>query len=61
MHELRNVDAVCEIPAWSGDECKKNHRLLPTLWQEDDGDANVWRLQIRARRVERGRDMLRLP
>lgn len=31
MHELRNVDAVREIPARSGDECKSNHRLLPTL------------------------------
>lgn len=61
MYQLWNVDAVCKIPAWSRDECERNHELLPILWQEDDGDADVWRLQIRSRRMERGRNMLRLP
>lgn len=61
MHELWDVDAVCKIPAWSRYKCKKDHGLLPTLRQKDDGDADVWRLQIRARRMERGRNMLCLP
>lgn len=53
MHELRNVDAVCEIPAWSRDECERDHGLLPTLRQKDDGDSDVRRLQIWAWRMER--------
>ena len=53
MHKLRDVDAVCKIPAPSRDKCEIHHRLLPRLRGENDGDANVWRLQIWAGRMER--------
>ena len=61
MHRLWNVDAVCQIPAWSRYGCARDHGLLPTLRQKDDGDADVRRLQIRARHMKRERDMLCLP
>lgn len=32
MYQLWNVDAVRQIPAWSRDECERNHELLPILW-----------------------------
>lgn len=60
MHKLRDVDAVCTIQAWTGYECEKDHELLPTLWEKDDRNADVRKLQIWSRQVERRRDMLRL-
>lgn len=61
MYQLWNVYAFCKIQAWAGRQCKKNHGLLPTLRQKDDSDAVVRQMQIRSRRMERGRNMLRLP
>nr|DAD73198.1 MAG TPA: hypothetical protein [Myoviridae sp. ct25F5] len=49
MHKLRDVDAVCTIQAWMGYECEIYHELLPTLWEKDDRNADVRKLQIWSR------------
>lgn len=53
MHKMRHVDAVCKIPPWAGNGCKKYHRLLPSLWPENDRNAYVRQLRIWERRMER--------
>lgn len=42
-------------------DCMDVMREYPDKYFDLAVDANVWRLQIRTRRVERGWDMLRLP
>nr|DAW41322.1 MAG TPA: hypothetical protein [Caudoviricetes sp.] len=61
MYQLCNVDAFYKIQAWEWRQCKKHHGLLPTLRQKDDSDAVVRQMRTRSRRMERGRNMLRLP
>ena len=53
VHALRDVDAFCEIPQKNGGRCSGNHQLLSVVRSKNEGDADVWRLHIRAWRVER--------
>ena len=61
MYPMRDVDAVCEIPPWAGDERKKNYRLLSQLRKENDSNAYVRKLRIWEWRMERRWHLLCLP
>nr|DAH31147.1 MAG TPA: hypothetical protein [Caudoviricetes sp.] len=41
MQPLRDVDAVCEVSAWTGHQRAGNHRLLPILRSRNDSVAAV--------------------
>lgn len=53
MYKLRYVDAICKVPTWAGYERKNDNRFLPKLRQENDINANVQKLRIWERRMER--------
>lgn len=58
---LRIVDAFCKIPAWSRDKCESYYGLLPVLRRENDRNADVRRVQLWKRSMERQRNLLCLP
>lgn len=53
MYKLWDVDAVCKIPTGAEHGRKKYYGLLPILRKENDRDANVRKLRLRERRMER--------